>query len=167
MPLNDEERENLVAYLDGELDEEAAQELEARLNRDPQARAEVEAMRQTWGLLDYLPRAQPSESFTHRTMERLTMVKSGSRTGVITGPEPFAIAGKIGWAAAVLVALALGTLAGRWFFHKTPAQSADLDETLVRHLRVVEKWPAYEHVEDLDFLRGLDHPDLFGEDSGL
>ncbi len=36
--LSDEDRENLVAYFDGELDEESARTLEAKLNLDPQTR---------------------------------------------------------------------------------------------------------------------------------
>jgi anti-sigma factor RsiW len=163
MPLSNEERENLVAYLDGELDEEAAQALEARLNRDPQIRAEVEALRQTWTLLDYLPRAQPSETFTNKTMERLTLVRSGARTGIMPRPRAGSRLGWIGWAAAVLLALGGGLFGARWWFART---ATDVDDTLVRHLRVLEKWRTYEHVDDLDFLRSLDHPDLFGDDSG-
>src|SRR5262249_17230514 len=71
--LSDEDRANLVAYLDGELDEASAQALEAKLNTDPRARAEAETLRRTWELLDYLPRAEVSTSFTHRTLERLAV----------------------------------------------------------------------------------------------
>src|SRR5229473_2045109 len=57
--LNEDERAELVAYLDGELNEEAAQVLEARLSREPDLRAEAEALKRTWELLDYLPRPEP------------------------------------------------------------------------------------------------------------
>ena len=43
--LNDEDRENLVAYLDGELDEASAQALESKLSLDPVSRAEADALR--------------------------------------------------------------------------------------------------------------------------
>src|SRR5438105_6476999 len=79
--LNDDDRANLTAYLDGELDEDAAQALEAKLSQDPDARAEVEQLRQTWTMLDYLPRAAPSSSFTHRTMEKLSLEKRPIETG--------------------------------------------------------------------------------------
>ena len=36
-PLNDDDREALTAYLDGELDEESTQVLEARLGRELEA----------------------------------------------------------------------------------------------------------------------------------
>jgi hypothetical protein len=43
---------------------------------------------------------------------------------------------------------------------------ADPEESLVRHLRVLEKWRQYEAIDDLEFLRALDHPDLFGDEPG-
>ena len=35
---------------------------------------------------------------------------------------------------------------------------------LTRDLRVIENKRYYDLVDDLDFLRQLDHPDLFGEE---
>ena len=78
--LNDEERDELVAYLDGELDEQAARDVEARLGRDPRAKAEAEALRRTWNLLDYLPRPEPSGDFTHRTKVVLNTSAQGVET---------------------------------------------------------------------------------------
>ena len=75
--LNDRDRENLTAYLDGELDAKAAQELEAKINLDPDAPKRSKRSRQTWSLLDYLPKVTPSTGFTHRTMERLSLEKMG------------------------------------------------------------------------------------------
>ena len=71
-PLSDEDRATLVAYLDGELDEDAVRQVEARISQDPTVRAEVESMKRTWELLDYLPRAEPSPTFTHRTVSLVT-----------------------------------------------------------------------------------------------
>ncbi|MCI0377783.1 MAG: hypothetical protein L0215_09265 [Gemmataceae bacterium] len=163
--LSDEERENLVAYLDNELDEAATQELEARINLDPDLRKEVETLKQTWGLLDFLPKPQPSPSFTHRTMERLSLEKLGRV--VDTGKMPAAASvwpRRLAWAAAVLLTAGLGYAAAHYFF--APPDSLGQDEALVRHLRVLENWRQYEHVDDLDFLRALDAPELFGEDTG-
>jgi anti-sigma factor RsiW len=160
--LSDDDRANLTAYLDGELDEETAHTLEAKLSQDPEARAEVEALRQAWGMLDYLPRASPSTTFTHRTMERLSL----ERRPVETGRMPVQRSvwpRRLAWTAAVLVA----ALAGYWgssvlFAPSTP----DADEPLVRHLRVIERWRDYETIDDIEFLKGLDHPELFGEEVG-
>ena len=113
-------------------------------------------MQQTWGLLDYLPRAQPSENFTHRTLERLAV-----RTTTLPHSRMRAWLVGIGWAAAVLVA-AGGGWAGAGYLWPTP----NLNDTMVRHLRVIESLHRYDNVEDMDFLKSLDHPDLFGDDSG-
>jgi anti-sigma factor RsiW len=160
--LNDDDRANLTAYLDGELDEEATQVLEAKLAQDPDARAEVEALRQAWTMLDYLPRATPSTSFTNRTMERLSLERRPVQTGKM--PVVQAAWGRVGaWVAAVLLAAAGGYWASAKLW--SPGTSDD-DEPLVRHLRVIEKWRDYEMVNDLEFLKSLDDPDLFGDDLG-
>src|SRR5579875_3152629 len=78
-PFSEQERADLVAYLDGELSGEAARALEAKLSLDPAARAEAEALRRTWELLDFLPRPQPSPRFTHRTLERLSPLRANEQ----------------------------------------------------------------------------------------
>src|SRR5207248_669373 len=71
-PLNDKDRSDLIAYLDGELEGEAARAVEARISRDPAVRAEAESLKRTWDLLDYLPRPEPAPNFTHRTLDKLS-----------------------------------------------------------------------------------------------
>lgn len=160
--LSDDDRANLTAYLDGELDEEAAHALEAKLSQDPAARAEVEELRQAWTMLDYLPRSAPSASFTHRTMEKLSL----ERRPIETGKMPAGAGGfwlsPVGWAAAVVAALGLGYVSSEYVWRPAP----DPDEPLVKHLQLIEKWRAYEAVEDVEFLKALDHPDFFGDDVG-
>jgi anti-sigma factor RsiW len=161
--LNDEDRANLTAYLDGELDEETSQALEAKLSQDPAARAEVDELKQAWTMLDYLPRSAPSTSFTHRTMEKLSLEKRPAETGKMPAAAKATWLRPAGWAAAILIALGGGWFAGARLWQ--PA--ADPDESLVRHLRIIEKWRAYESVDDAGFLKALDHADLFGDDAGL
>src|SRR5882724_4743238 len=109
--LSDEDRANLVAFLDGELDEATAHALESKLSLDPLARAEADALRRTWELLDYLPKPEPSTDFTNRTLERLSVQQPRSSTILpLAGPSlrrrrwvlP------LGWVAAVLLAAAGG-----------------------------------------------------------
>ncbi len=74
----------LVAYLDGELDPVAARKVEARLASDPVARAKAAELKKTFDLLDYLPRPEPSPTFTTRTLDRLPAVNvAGS-----SAPQP-------------------------------------------------------------------------------
>lgn len=77
--LSEQERADLVAYLDGELQGEAARALEAKLQLHPATRAEADALRRTWELLDYLPRSQPSTAFTQRTLQRLKPMRSAEQ----------------------------------------------------------------------------------------
>jgi anti-sigma factor RsiW len=158
--LSDDDRANLTAYLDGELDEETAQALEAKLSQDPNARAEVEALRQAWTMLDYLPRSAPSATFTHRTMERLSLERRPVETGKMPAGRAGSWFGPVAWAAAMVLAAWIGWYASQRLWQPTP----DPDEALVRQLRLIEKWRAYEMVDDVEFLRALDDPDLFGED---
>ena len=164
--LNEEERANLVAYLDGELDEKAARALEARLANDPHARAEAEALKRTWEMLDYLPRAEASTSFTHRTLERLA-VQTSSRP--LTRPVrrlPWWLL-TAGWAAALLLAAGGGLTAANLLWPRPPAaadDAAEVEAQIAHHRRVLENRRLYEHADDLDFVRALDSSDLFGDD---
>src|SRR5438874_735215 len=119
--ISDDDRAELVAYLDGELAEEAAQAFEARLSRDRQLRSEAEALKKTWEMLDFLPRAEPSASFTHKTLERLAVHSTGR---VAPGGKPglWAWAAPLGWAAALLIALGGGWLAATTLWPK-PTQT--------------------------------------------
>jgi anti-sigma factor RsiW len=159
--LNDEDRETLTAYLDGELDDDATQELEARLGRDDKLRAELESMRKTWGLLDFLPKAAPSADFTHRTMDRLTLGGHSTQTGVFGIRWPVRRAAM--WIFTCFAALGVGGGVA-WAYRHYLAKPIDPDEALVHDLRLLERLPAYENVEDLEFLKALDQPELFGDD---
>jgi hypothetical protein len=83
-PLPDEEvaadpfEAELVAYLDGELEPAAARRIETRLASDPQARAKAAALKKTFDLLDYLPKPEPSATFTSRTLDKLPALQPGS-----------------------------------------------------------------------------------------
>jgi hypothetical protein len=103
-PLNDQEREELSAYLDQELDASAAEAVTEALSQRPEVRQEAESLRKTWDLLEYLPRPTAPASFTEQTMTRLEstrgiLIRQGDRW------RRFAIAG---WVACLLVAAALG-----------------------------------------------------------
>jgi anti-sigma factor RsiW len=155
-PLSDQERVDLVAYLDGELGGEAARALEAKLSLNPEARAEADALRRTWELLDHLPSPEPSAAFTHRTMERLTLVRARDGGGRRWRTRCLAA----GWAASLLLAGWAGYAGFTFFAPREPGE-----RELVHDLRVIENKRMYDLVEDLDFWRSLDRPDLFGDDS--
>jgi hypothetical protein len=156
-PLTDAERDDLVAYLDGELKGQAAEAVQARLSLDPAYRAEAEALRRSWQMLDFLPKTEASPTFSHRTVERLAAL----RPPAASPGRSWTWAKRLGWAAALLLAAA-GGFAG--FTLLCPRDGTD--EDLARDLRIIENKRYYEHVDDLQFLWRLDDPDLFGDDSG-
>jgi anti-sigma factor RsiW len=159
--FSEQEREDLIAYLDGELEGEAARAIETRLALDPAARAEADSLKRTYELLDFLPKAEPSANFTHKTMSRIAPALTGLGATKPRRPIPWRllIAGA-GWAAALVVA-ALGGYYG--YQRAVPREPGDKE--LVRDLRVIENKRLYELVEDIDFVHELDNPDLFGPDS--
>ncbi len=157
-----------VAYLDDELDEQAKEAVEARLARDPEARAELDTLKQTWGMLDFLPRTSPSPDFTNRTLEKLSLEKVGMLSGSKSMPiaaRRFPWVSVAGWAAAIVVALGLGYATPYLLAPAPPDPAADPDEKLIRYLPIIEKWRYYEFAEDRDFIEALAKPDLFGEES--
>jgi anti-sigma factor RsiW len=174
--FSEEERAALVAYLDGELDEESAQDFEARLSREPDLRAEAEALKKTWELLDYLPRPEPSGGFTHRTLERLAV----RETAVLRNGKPhrWAWLAPAGWAAAMLFAMAGGLIAAHYWW-PGPGQAGkeqpdrvklaqdDFNAKMARNLSPIENQRIYGPVEDLDFARGLAEIHDEDEEGGL
>jgi anti-sigma factor RsiW len=155
-PLSEHERADLVAYLDHELTGQAARRVEARLNLDPAFRAEAQALKQTWDLLDHLPHPEPSASFTHRTLERITVSKPPVPTGRF-GRKPWVLG--VGWAAALLVATFGGFAGFDAFVPRDPSPTE-----LAKDLRLIENKRLYDLIDDLDFLQELDHTDLFGDE---
>jgi anti-sigma factor RsiW len=163
-PLSEAERADLVAYLDGELAGEAKRAIETRITLDPLWRAEADALKRTWDLLDFLPQPEPSPSFTQRTLSKLDPIRSAprrkKRVRVSTGwrlPHWLGLAG--GWAAAVLLAVVVGY---QVFEHGTPRVAGETE--LLRDLRIIENKRYYDLVDDIGFVKQLDHPDLFGEE---
>lgn len=171
--INDDEHTNLVAYLDGELDETAASALEAKLNLDPRVRAEANQLKRTWDLLDFLPKAEPSVDFTHRTLERVIAgsrpVSTRLRLPARWLPSPLALT----WAAAILVAAVVGFGGGTKLPRQQtaipiPEAQGEVSEEWVRDLRVMQNRRLYEQVDNFQFLQKLadpDDPDLFGDDN--
>jgi anti-sigma factor RsiW len=160
-PLTEQQRADLVAYLDGELTGEAARAPERTLSLNEAARAEAESLRRTWNLLDFLPRPSPSADFTEKTISRLMPVHKGATTpdaGLETNWR--LIGGLVGWAAALFIAVLLGHRSYLRLTSRGPGE-----KELIRDLRVIENKRFYDLVDDLDFLRQLDQPDLFGEES--
>jgi len=162
--LSSDQRSNLVAYLDGELPEPAAKEIEQVLSKSPTVQHDVEMLSRTWDLLDQLPRLAGSNDLTHKMVG---VVKAADE------PKPFLPASWLervpkeplrrgaivaSWAAG----LALAAVAG---FFVTNRLIVDPSEELLRNLPVIQKLDLYSNVESIDFLRELDKRGVSFNDS--
>ncbi|MCS6976148.1 MAG: hypothetical protein NZM31_03940 [Gemmatales bacterium] len=156
--LSPEDREALVQYLDGELDEEASRIFEARLASNPTLRREAETLKRTWELLDYLPRPTASETFTSRTLEKVETcrIKARRRSRVLRW------VGGAAWAAALAAAAVVGFLTVQPPLPPEPFEPTPEDIRIYEHR---EYWHYYEKVDSLEFLKALERERLFTEDT--
>lgn len=162
--LSDEQREDLVAYLDGELDDEGAARVERLLAENPEMREAAEELSRTMALLDELPHASTSQDFTARTLSAIKAIQ------VEETPEK---SGLQKWAAPIrriaFFALAAGALiaAGVVGYFSTTRWMHDQSEQLIRDLPLIENVDKYSEVEDIAFLRELEKSEMFNEVEGL
>src|SRR5262249_7485714 len=154
--ITDTDREDLVAYIDGELDPAGQQRVETRLSLEPNVRAEVEALKKTWEMLDYLPRGEPTAEFSSRTLDAVAAMRPAAADRRV--PK---WARSAAWAAAVVAAGGLGFLLPGVKSPK-PGQPLELenDPLYKQNPRVVANLPLYLAAGSLDYLNALDAPDL-------
>ena len=150
--MTEDERAELVAFLDGELTDDAARVIEARLNVEPAYRAEAKALERAWEMLDYLPKAEPTPNFSERTLTKVVPVMTRRMPPPLPARRRWwfwpAVAG--GWAVAFFLTIALGYGAYSLIVPREPGQA-----DLVRDLRLIENKKAYDNVEDFEFLRPM------------
>lgn len=153
--LSPEQRENLVAYLDGELPETASKEIDQVLLKSPAVQHDVDMLSRTWDLLDQLPRLTGTGHLTQRT---LTAVRQDE------APKPLVPAWwkdrlpreqlrRGGIVVAWVAALALSAVAG---FLVTNRMIPGTSDELLVNLPVIEKLDSYANVESVEFLRELE-----------
>lgn len=148
--LSQAERNNLVAYLDGELNDAERHAIATKLTRSVSARREVEALERTWELLDFLPFPKASPEFTARTLTQATELEG--RGDRVLGAARSAASRAARVAACVATAaatLAVGYIGTRWIWPDPTAR-------LARDLSIAEHVDEYQAVESFEFLKLLD-----------
>lgn len=161
--LSPEQRADLVAYLDGELDHEAAVAIERLLAESPEVRREAELLSRTFELLEELPHVATSKEFTARTLSAINInrVEERGSGAVRLWSQPMRRAVVAAGSVCALVAAALvGYLStNRWI--------PDRSETLIRDLPVIENVDKYAEVEDIAFLHALEKSEMFNDSDRL
>jgi anti-sigma factor RsiW len=159
-PLSDEDqlREELVAYLDGELDADQSRRIEQRASEEPEARRILQEFDRTWHLLDEFGGQATSEDFTRTT---LTMVAQAASEDAERGKAeaPRRRRRRALWIAAGLISAAA---AG---FLLTARLAPDPNAQLLEDLPILENYDRYSKIESVDFLRALNKEHLFTEGS--
>jgi anti-sigma factor RsiW len=156
--LDDADREQLIAYLDGELDGESSRRVESRLSDDADYRRALAQLQNAWEMLDHLPRAEVDEQFTHSTVEMVAVTAGGD----VEKERSAALRRRAFGYMAGALALAGAGLAG---FLAVALVVDQPNQRLVRDLPVVENIDYYRHVEDIEFLRRLAGEGLFVEET--
>jgi anti-sigma factor RsiW len=153
--LTSEQRANLVAYLDGELDQDDAHDIEQALASNETARHDIEVLSRTWDLLDELPRPRASTQFAADTLAAIRVEDVGkalsdrrwyeqTRRGAIVAV----------WTAALAAAAILGFATTN---HWIPTDT----DLLQQDFQVIYNLDVYREVEEIDYLRELKTSGLF------
>jgi anti-sigma factor RsiW len=150
--------QQLVGYLDGELDGQQTRLVEEALAADPHVREEVWQLERSWQLLDELPRTQVDGSFTRSTVEMIAL-KAEEDLLAVQAAAPRQK--RRVW----LIAAALMSLAAVAGFIAVVMVGHRADEQMLRDLPVVENLDQYRAVEDVEFLRMLQSRDFHPQEA--
>src|SRR5205807_9478827 len=123
--------EEIVAYLDGELDSESEARVARRLSDDPAYRLRLNQLQQAWDLLDNLGGTEADDEFTASTV---AMVALQAEQEAKSQQMRVVRKRSLGWLA--LTAAVLLSMAGGYFaLHQRLTQA---DRSFVRDLPVIE-----------------------------
>jgi len=104
--------EEMVAYLDGELNAAQMQHVEDRLARDPAYRRQLQRLQRAWECLDQLPRSHVEEQFARSTVELVAVQaerETASQPAAAAQPRRHSTLLIIAVAAAAALVGAIGT----------------------------------------------------------
>ncbi|MFH1302824.1 MAG: hypothetical protein ABIK07_17310 [Planctomycetota bacterium] len=165
--LNEQELEKLVAYLDGEVSEQEAIEVEQSLSTDEETRAHVDALERTWELLDKLPIARASTEFTNNTLSTIKTIQLEAEAAEEQNRSGFSLSKKSqaqlrraaifgGWMLGLAGSIFLGYLmTNQWL--------PDESEPLLEEFSFIENLDNYSEVQSLEFLEELRKSGTFNE----
>lgn len=152
--------EQLVAYLDGELNDEQTAAIEEQLRKDPKLRQMADDLDRTWGILDALEPVGASEEFSRQTMKTVAATGSELKQGA---PGTFVriLSSMMSKQAVAWFGIGvLGTLCGLGVAElRGPSAESLQAEQLLRQFDVLQRYPEYSIVPSVDLLQQLDLPE--------
>jgi anti-sigma factor RsiW len=149
--------EEIVAYLDGELDAEAEARIVRQLGEDAAYRARLAQLQQAWDLLDNLRGSAADDEFVQSTV---AMVAVQAEANAKTLHHRVVRRRSLGGLA--LVGLTLASLAaGYAAFHY---KLTEPDRKLVMDLPVIERMDELRYIDNVEFLKQLERENLFVAD---
>lgn len=152
----DPQLSELVAYLDGELDDKHCESLERQLVTNPGLRRYAETLDRTWQLLDSLGDAPASGAFTQKTLASVASIAHESAP--VRSSRGFDWVHQIpwlkmsSWFAAAFLGTSFGLFLSRTDRVSTP-NSKDVE--LLQHLSLLQNYEKYFPVPSLEFLRNV------------
>jgi anti-sigma factor RsiW len=149
--------EQLVAYLDGELDDRTTKRIQQSLETDPDLRHRLESLSGAWAMLDQLEQPQAKTDLAESTLE-MVAVAAQDEIEKSSAIRPVKRLGRYG-------AVALGLLATIFIgFICVSLLKPDPNRQLLEDLTVVQRLDEYRQVDSIEFLRELRKSELFSED---
>jgi anti-sigma factor RsiW len=146
--------QEIVAYLDGELDPTTAAQVERRMAEDPRYNARLIRLEKAWDLLDRLGTAEADDGFTHSTVAMVALKARDDAAAVTKAAGRRKAARWVGLAAVAVAA------AGLTFFLVDRRLHRENRE-LVRDLPVIERLDEYRNLDSVEFLERLQKEGLF------
>ena len=152
--------EQLVSYLDGELESDQVAEMEQRLRQDSDLRRQAEQLDRTWGMLDVLEPVAASEQFSRQTMETVVATYSRPTQQATFSPRRIASAflnrQALGW----FVMGVLGTVIGLGASGlRGPSEESAQATQLLRELDMLDRYPQYSIFPNAESLESLQLPE--------
>lgn len=159
--LTPEQREELVAYLDGELDSTSQESIESSLSENQVARHDLNQLSKTYDLLNFLPRVTPNPDLAQRTLSRIEVRESQVWTSksISLGHLRRYAMGTLWFV--LISATAVGAYQLSLQFRSDPVQ------LLLEDLPVIENVDRYSVIDgDLELLRKLREEKIFDNETG-
>lgn len=146
--------DQLVAYLDGELDDESTSRVEQQMTADPNLRDRLTRLERTWNMLDELEQVEVGETFTRSTIEMVTVAAEEERELEEATHETRRhrrwLAGSAGLVVSAIVGFIVVSLL--W---------PNPNRELLEDLPVLENLDQYQQIDDIKFLELLQQENLF------